>query len=641
MIHNKKSPKQKDNRPHIYKPRFINPQPVVTGRKKGRSWLSWLGLGLSLVLAVASFGFASPLAGVAIGLADAAIQIGIAAEQGSLSALDIAINAGLGIIPIGSAIRASSRAGAKFAQLEYKAIQKGLTIGEFTIKKRGGAHFLNVIGEDILITSKQATKLRSISKLDQFAKEVTHTGRNSSALIKVALKGDLAGGALGKSTRQSLLFTEIEDIAKLERTTDSFLMQTNKYKVSQLTKKELRELNNQLRFNTNISQRQIGMFLREKLPATKISNLTRSELESLKKLSFSERLAFQNARKLKRFKSTQITQGMISVNTGKIRRINAKLYYQAIQAIHFLDPKLAARKILTKMQYYAKKFVKRKALTAYTKQEKTWAIGAKKWITKMSNVKWLKPFQRAIRQRMGVLIREVSEQMIYFPESQAVRGIRVIPLLGIVGRVHVIVFFKARATNGKSPVVLNNIPVTEVEQWIAASSKMGYYLDNYALSRGGAKLGFAVRGTMGALLGFLPLNLLRAHLSLSSNVVKLGKIIKEGKYGEEWREIWKTFERLGPHKLGKFVFGRYGIALVRGFQHTDHKSGRTTFSFTNEFKWEPLEEAVFRKGTTTVRKTNNPIQRQLRREQRFIQQYSRVFTQTANLAGRKTSRKRR
>lgn len=632
MINNFKE-KQKDNKQHIYKPRFISSQPVISGKKKGLGWLSWLGIAISVILTAASFVFTGPIAGIVVGVADAAAQIGISASQGGLSASDIAINSALAVLPFAQALRVSSKGAAAFSVVENRLLQEGKVIEDFTLSKKLDSHILDVGGSSIQITAKQSQALRTFAKLDPVASKVTYEGKNASSIIKVALGGDVASGALGKTTRQIFNPVQYENLFKLERTMDRYLLNSGAREVSDLSKSQLRILASELREETSLTQKEIGYFLREKLPTSKLENFSRKEINAM---TFSERQKFLINRKYQKYRFGRLTKGVIDIKTGRVKYINTSLYYKFIQALHFLDPKLAARKILTKMQYYSKKSLKRwirKREFSYIKTIEN------KW-EKFLNFQGMKPFRKAIRQRMGIIIKEIESQMLYFPESEVVRGIRVIPILGNPELVNIIVFFKPNATYGKNPVVLASRPINEVSEWLASSSKMGYYLDNYALSRGGVKLGWAIKGTMGAMLEFLPISILRAHLSLSSNILKLGKMISEGKYGEEWKDIWKTFERLGPHKLGKFVFGRWGIALVRGFQKTSSKTGRTTFSFSNEFKWEPLQESLFRKTTSTSRSAQNKYQRTWRREQRYVEQYSRLYTQGASILGKSTRRKR-
>ncbi len=622
----------KNSNKDFERPAILPSQPLIKSKTKKNHWLSWLGIfasiifiGLSFVPGIQAFGF---IGQAALGALDAATQVGIAAAQGPISPLEVALNFGIGVLPAARLFRNSTRAEQNVLRIERSAARDGKALNGFKLNKgrAGSSSTIEYGGSTIDIDNNSANRISNLIELStkkQVGQSVTYTGGNFKTLLKQGLRGSLSGRALGSTTTTQLVRTTKEQV----RTMDSFIFkEISKYgytdlkDISRLSRTKLASLSKNIQKQTGLNRLQVGTYFRRLLPSNKLNGVLKAMNG---KLTPYERLQRSFETKLAKLKTRRLSKGAIDIRTGKINRINTRAYYSSIQIIHFLDPKLAARKILTKAQHYAHVALKK----WFMRTEREAVVSARNKFVRLSE-KFAKTrigkFMRRVgMDRSGILLREIEEEMHYFPESVPMRGIRVVPMLGTGNSLaHVIAFFKPGPTNNKAPVVLSNVPMTQVAEWIQAPSKMGYYLDNFAFTRGGKPIGFSVTGPMGALLGFMPLSLLRAHLSLASNMKKLGKLIASGKYGTEWKDIWKTFERLGPHKLGKFVFGRYGIALVRGFQKTS--KGRTRFSFNNKFSFKPLEESISRKVTSTGRKYQTEYNRMSLRERRLIENWNRV-----------------
>lgn len=296
----------------------------------------------------------------------------------------------------------------------------------------------------------------------------------------------------------------------------------------------------------------------------------------------------------------------------------ARPYHTLVQAIHFLDPKLAARKTLT---------------IGYRKITKKLGLGQHGLISiitkKLMHVNvfaWYEKFLITRHKNVIPLNAKMGFTLAY----------RAIPMDGYGGVFTVILYFNPMNTrtksmpHGKEPSYLYPMDSSDIKELEKRTG--AYYLDIWAASRGGKSIGGFGNPITAKLFGSFKYSVLQDTWSLIHHLKKDSLEMYEGTWASNWIENYKlTTERLLPHKIGKFFAGRYGTAIARGFQHKQTlKNGlvKTTI-FTRDkdgkmFNPYPLYTSISRGTRQYARRYESTYSKQRRRNARYTRQLLRA-----------------
>lgn len=317
-------------------------------------------------------------------------------------------------------------------------------------------------------------------------------------------------------------------------------------------------------------------------------------------------------------KELRLSRNAMNVN-GLFTWFPARPYHLFVQAVHFLDPKLASRKLIT---------------IAYRKTTRKLGLGQHGLISlltrKLMRINVFSWYQRILWTRD----RHIVPLM---PKMGFTLAYRAIPMDGYGGVYTVILYFNPirtrtkRFPRGKPPVYL--FPMTEIDIKRLEAETGSYYLDVWAASRGGRALGGFNDPITGTLFSNLKYGVMQDTFSLVHHLKKDIVEMRNGEYSYDWYKtnFIETAKRLGPHKIGKFFLGRYGIAIARGFQHKHTKNGREVTTIFDkdinghvEFNPNRLYTAAHIGSRQYFRQYESTYSRQRRRAARYSRQYLRA-----------------
>lgn len=305
----------------------------------------------------------------------------------------------------------------------------------------------------------------------------------------------------------------------------------------------------------------------------KVSNEIRKELNKN-----AIRLSRNEARLIVR----SVSKSIPSITEGITVKglVQSRYYNKVVQAMQYLDPNLAARKVLGAAQ---RKLTSNEALWSYTYKGERKEIG--KWF-KNVNIGYYKKFGKKISKwwrKWGTKVYKASRHRMIPVLSLWIDGYRLIDT-GIPGEYIMIVIFKP-STSGRipPPVIVNPVSLAFVERFSTGgeyNSVGSFYINKIALARNGS--GPALSSSLATILGPLSLGTIRGLLSSAAGFERIIRKVSKGDYFTSWIDnVSETTSRLWTHKIGKVVAGRWGIATARGFQRTRH--GHTSLSFSNPF----------------------------------------------------------
>lgn len=277
--------------------------------------------------------------------------------------------------------------------------------------------------------------------------------------------------------------------------------------------------------------------------------------------------------------------------------VESRRYNQVLSVLRKLDPNLAARQAFTSA---ARKLSSDEALFRYTtKGGELKEVG--KWFKKV-NLGYYKKFGKKLSawwRKWGKKIYKHSRVRMIPVVSKWIDGYRLIDT-GIPGEYIMVVIFKpSRSGRVPPPVVVRPVTLAFVEQFSTGGSygSVGsFYINRIALARNGS--GPSISGSLASILGPLSLGTLRQVLAQPAAFERIIRKVSKGDYFDTyWDNVVETSNRLWPHKAGKVLAGRWGIAAARGFQTTH--SGHTTTNFGGSFDVRHLIEEM---GVVTLDK---------------------------------------
>lgn len=369
--------------------------------------------------------------------------------------------------------------------------------------------------------------------------------------------------------------------AKLVRTSRIYGAPIDSAITSTARKEALEIVNEAAKQNISITKRQAISDLRQRLLSQEIK-ISKNE---------SKYIVNSIARKVPSIKEGITVKGIVESRT----------YNKVLTALQWADPNLAARKVWTGL---ARKLSTDEALFRYTTKSgevKEFGKWFKKW-----NLGYYKRFGKRLSKwwrKMGSKIYAHSRVRMIPVLSKWIDGYRLIPT-SIPNEYIMIVIFKP-SKNGRvpPPVVVNPVTMEYALKFAAGEGYGGsvgsFYINRIALARNGS--GPSISGNLASILGPLSLGTLRKALSGPAAFERIIRKVVSGKYFNHGiDDIIETSARLIPHKVGKVIAGRWGIAAARGFQHTS--KGHTSFSLTGGFDVRHIIEEM---GVVTLDKARS------------------------------------
>lgn len=309
--------------------------------------------------------------------------------------------------------------------------------------------------------------------------------------------------------------------------------------------------------------------------------LVRSVKESVAKEDI--RLNRRELNQIVRYSTRGIKEIEEGLTVGAI--VRSKQYNAVLNVLRNLDPSLQMRRFLTSA---ARKLSSDEALfTRMATKVVQKEVGGKiinqeikvqkeyfKWFKKV-NFGFYKKFGKKLSKwwrDVGLKINKAASIHMIPVVSSWIAGYRLITT-PVPGEYIMIIIFKPSATAGgmvKPPVVLNPVSLEFVSEFAtggAYNSVGSFYINRIALARNGT--GGSLITSLSNILGPLPLGTLRNALALPAAFERIiRKATTQGFFENYFDVEGETFMRLWPHKVGKVLAGRWGIATARGFQHT-------------------------------------------------------------------------
>lgn len=404
--------------------------------------------------------------------------------------------------------------------------------------------------------------------------------------------------------------------------------ETIKQRIEQL--KRIKLANNHEMFSAPIDSRTVyavkkltlESFSQELSKGSKVSykDLVRSVKDSITKEDI--RLNRRELNQIVRYSTRGIKELEEGLTVGAI--VRSKQYNAVLNVLRNLDPSLQMRRFLTAA---TRKLSSDEALfTRMTTKVVQKEIGGVvinqeikiqkeyfKWFKKV-NLGFYKDFGKRLSKwwrNVGLKINKAASIHMIPVVSSWIAGYRLITT-PVPGEYIMIIIFKPSATAGgmvKPPVVLNPVSLEFVSEFAsggAYNSVGSFYINRIALARNG--VGNSLISSLSNILGPLPLGTLRNALALPAAFERIVRKATTQGFFENYFDVeGETFMRLWPHKVGKVLAGRWGIATARGFQNTS--KGKTVLwghkrsgSFDPRYIMEEMAVVTLDKARAVQRK---------------------------------------
>lgn len=357
--------------------------------------------------------------------------------------------------------------------------------------------------------------------------------------------------------------------AKLVRSSNMFGVNINSATTSIAENEAIKIVDDAVKTNKNVYVNKVARQLKKEL-STQSIKLSKTEARLIVK---------GLAKKLPDIKEGVTVKGII----------DSRHFNRSVNLMRYLDPNLAARKVWTGL---ARKVTSNEALIQYQTKAGNKEIG--KWFKKI-NIGYYKRFGKKVSswwRKWGAKVYKHSRVRMIPVTSKWIEGIRLVPTGAPAVYIMIVIFKPSKNGRIPPPVLVNPTSLEFAMKFVAGEGFGGsvgsFYINRIALARNGS--GPSVTGSLASILGPLSLGTLRKALSAPAALERLIRRFSKGDYFETWIDnVKETSNRLVPHKIGKVIAGRWGIALARGFQQT-HK-GHTTI-FDTKFRWNYLIEEL-------------------------------------------------